>query len=96
MEHALTSCGREVHISDLIRANEGNPDYFQSDPSKIHWGKFNMMGRFVSQTTQYRTQCQSSADYNFPRREHIEQLLNTPFLMSVDVRVSSLALRLNP
>ncbi|KAL1670370.1 ras guanine nucleotide exchange factor domain-containing protein [Schizophyllum commune] len=81
----------EVHISDLIRANEGNPDYFQSDPSKIHWGKFNMMGRFVSQTTQYRTQCQSSADYNFPRREHIEQLLNTPFLMSVDMQKSRIA-----
>lgn len=81
----------EVHISDLIRANEGNPDYFQSDQSKIHWGKFNMMGRFVSQTTQYRTQCQNSLDYNFPRREHIEQLLNTPFLMNVEMQKSRIA-----
>ncbi|OBZ79616.1 hypothetical protein A0H81_01150 [Grifola frondosa] len=38
---------REIHLSDLIRAHEGNPDYHDDDPNKIHWAKFNMMARFV-------------------------------------------------
>ncbi|EAU93003.2 hypothetical protein CC1G_06723 [Coprinopsis cinerea okayama7 len=64
----------EVHMSDLIRANEGNGDFNDADPSKIHWGKFNMMGRFVDTTTQCQIQCSNSNDYDFPERPAVAEL----------------------
>jgi len=36
---------REVHMSDLIRAHEGNAETNPDYPNKIHWGKFNMIGK---------------------------------------------------
>ncbi|KAJ7103511.1 ras guanine nucleotide exchange factor domain-containing protein [Mycena belliarum] len=65
----------EVHMSDLIRAHEANDDVNPSDPTKIHWGKFNMMGRFINSTTQCQAQCRAVNDYNFPTRKHITGLL---------------------
>jgi hypothetical protein len=55
-------------MSDLIGAHEGNQDSSPSDPTKIHWGKFNMMGRFISSTVHCQAQCKISTDYNFPVR----------------------------
>ncbi|KIY52755.1 ras GEF, partial [Fistulina hepatica ATCC 64428] len=81
----------EVHMSDLIRAHEGNSDVNATDEAKIHWGKFTMMGRFISETTQFRSTCQLSSEYIFPRREHIESLLNTPYLMNVEMQKSRIA-----
>ncbi|GLB36172.1 putative guanine nucleotide exchange factor for Ras-like small GTPases [Lyophyllum shimeji] len=70
----------EVHMSDLIRAHEGNGDFHASDPTKIHWGKFNMMGRFISSTAQCQAQCRTAADYNFVERPHIGELLRRPVM----------------
>lgn len=53
---------REIHLSDLIRAHEGNPDY-QDDPSKIHWAKFNMMARFIDVITQCQDGCRASEQF---------------------------------
>jgi len=75
-------------MSDLIRANEGNDDFNQTDPSKIHWGKFNMMGRFVDTTTQCQIQCLNSNDYDFPERPQIADLLTRKPVMSPAVRLS--------
>lgn len=36
---------RIVHVSDLLRANDGNPDWHPQDPLLLHWAKFNMLGR---------------------------------------------------
>ncbi|KAF7320321.1 Ras guanyl-nucleotide exchange factor [Mycena kentingensis (nom. inval.)] len=72
----------EVHMSDLIRAHEANDDINPSDPSKIHWGKFNMMGRFINSTTQCQAQCRAANDYNFPQKEHITDMLLSTSLMS--------------
>ncbi|KAH8835252.1 ras guanine nucleotide exchange factor domain-containing protein [Flagelloscypha sp. PMI_526] len=74
----------EVHMADLIKANEGNDDVDPQDPTKIHWGKFNMMGRFISSTTICQAQCRASLEneYKFPQRDHIRVLLNTPYLMN--------------
>jgi len=38
-------------MSDLIRAHEGNAETNPDYPNKIHWGKFNMIGKFVHSTT---------------------------------------------
>ncbi|KAG6842636.1 hypothetical protein C0991_000163, partial [Blastosporella zonata] len=65
----------EVHMSDLIKAHEGNGEFHTSDASKIHWGKFNMMGKFISGTAQCQAQCRTAADYNFTERRHISELL---------------------
>ena len=45
MFKVLIGVCREIHLSDLIRAHEGNPDYHDDDPGKIHWAKFNMMAQ---------------------------------------------------
>ncbi|KAG1758863.1 ras guanine nucleotide exchange factor domain-containing protein [Suillus occidentalis] len=61
----------EVHMSDLIRAHEGNPNVNLDDPSKIHWGKFNMFGRLIQTTTHCQIQCQTNPDYCLPSRDRI-------------------------
>ncbi|KAL0571812.1 hypothetical protein V5O48_010142 [Marasmius crinis-equi] len=82
----------EVHMSDLIRAHEGNEDFNTSDRSKIHWGKFNMMGRFITSTTQCQAQCRSTSDYNFPERPQISALLQSKYVMDDDMQKSRIAL----
>jgi hypothetical protein len=74
-------------MSDLIRAHEANDDFHSSDRNKIHWAKFNMMGRFITSTTQCQAQCQSTSDYNFPERRHISNLIMTKYLMDDEVRL---------
>ncbi|KZT74642.1 ras GEF [Daedalea quercina L-15889] len=53
----------EIHLSDLIRAHEGNPDYQDDDPTKIHWAKFNMMARFIDVITQCQEGCRTSEQF---------------------------------
>ncbi|KAI0322721.1 ras guanine nucleotide exchange factor domain-containing protein [Amylostereum chailletii] len=77
----------EVHLSDLIRAHEGNADVHGEDPSKIHWAKFNMMGKFIQATAQYQARCRSSPDYHFPERPAIRDLLMKECLMDPEVRI---------
>ncbi|KAJ7786334.1 ras guanine nucleotide exchange factor domain-containing protein [Mycena metata] len=76
----------EVHMSDLIRAHEANDDVNPSDPSKIHWGKFNMMGRFINSTTQCQAQCRAVNDYNFQSRQHIAQMLVADCIMNEEMQ----------
>ncbi|KAF5374764.1 hypothetical protein D9758_000275 [Tetrapyrgos nigripes] len=78
----------EVHMSDLIRAHEANDDFHSSDRNKIHWAKFNMMGRFITSTTQCQAQCQSTSDYNFSERRHISNLIMTKYLMDDEMQKS--------
>lgn len=66
---------REIHGSDLIRAHEGNPDAHDDDPTKIHWAKFNMLGKFITITSQCQIQCRTSNDYDFPERLNISNLI---------------------
>ncbi|KAL1951959.1 hypothetical protein VTO73DRAFT_1108 [Trametes versicolor] len=65
----------EIHLSDLIRAHEGNPDYHDDDPGKIHWAKFNMMARFIDTIVQCQKGCRESGEYErFPDREQLRKL----------------------
>ncbi|KAG1750012.1 ras guanine nucleotide exchange factor domain-containing protein [Suillus paluster] len=81
----------EVHMSDLIRAHEGNPNLHPDDPTKIHWGKFNMFGRFIQTTTHCQIQCQTNPDYCLPARERILKVVFNEFVMSEDMQTSRMA-----
>jgi len=72
-------------MSDLIGAHEGNQDFSASDPMKIHWGKFNMMGRFISNTAHYQAQCKISTDYNFPDRTTVREVFVKRPIMNDEV-----------
>jgi len=76
-------------MSDLIRAHEGNPNVSPDDPAKIHWGKFNMFGRFIQTTTHCQIQCQTTSDYCLPERERILKVVFNEYVMSEDVRFNS-------
>lgn len=78
----------EVHMSDLIRAHEGNPDFSRTEPKKIHWGKFSMLGRFIQCTTQCQIQCQTTSDYNFRERHKIRDLVFNAYVMSIEMQDS--------
>ncbi|KAH8102648.1 ras GEF [Cristinia sonorae] len=65
----------EIHLSDLIRAHEGNPDFHEDDTEKIHWAKFNMMGRFIDVVTQCQRMCKESTTFKFTDRPHVWRLL---------------------
>ena len=73
-------------MSDLIKAHEGNEDFHAEDPHKIHWGKFNMMGRFISHTMHCQAQCKMATDYNFPDRNAIAELFVRRPVMAEEVR----------
>ncbi len=78
---------REVHLSDLIRAHVGNGDLHPDDTSKIHWAKFNMMGRFVHLVKQYQMRSGNAEDgYWFEERPELRDMLNVPIM---DSEVSS-------
>ncbi|CAA7265781.1 unnamed protein product [Cyclocybe aegerita] len=81
----------EVHMSDLIRAHEGNGEVNESDPTKIHWGKFNMMGRFITSTLQCQAQCRNSNDYDFPDRSDIAELFVKCPVMTTEMQKSRLS-----
>ncbi|KIJ21729.1 hypothetical protein PAXINDRAFT_165135 [Paxillus involutus ATCC 200175] len=81
----------EVHMSDLIRAHEGNPDASAPEPHKVHWGKFNMFGRFIQSTTHCQIQCQTTSDYNFAERPKIRDLVFSEYVMSEEMQVSRVA-----
>ena len=76
-------------MSDLLRAHEGNPDFKLDDPSCIHWGKFNMIGKFIASTAQYQIQCRESESYNFSENFAIRELLEVQYIMDYDVRIFS-------
>ncbi|KAG6381201.1 hypothetical protein JVT61DRAFT_5604 [Boletus reticuloceps] len=78
-------------MSDLIRAHEGNPDFSASEANKIHWGKFNMFGRFIQSTTHCQLQCQTTSDYNFPERPKIRNLVFNEYVMPEEMQVSRMA-----
>jgi hypothetical protein len=74
---------REVHLSDLIRAHVGNGDFHPEDPSKIHWAKFNMMGKFVHLVKQYQLRCRNAEDdYSFEERPELRGVLNVAIMDS--------------
>lgn len=81
----------EVHMSDLIRAHEGNPNVNLDDPTKIHWGKFNMFGRFIQTTTHCQIQCQTHPDYCLPSRDRILKVIFNEYVMSEDMQTSRMA-----
>lgn len=81
----------EVHMSDLIGAHEGNQDFSPSDPTKIHWGKFNMIGRFVSSTVHCQMQCRTSTDYNFPDRNSVREVFVKRPIMNDELRRSRIS-----
>jgi hypothetical protein len=81
-------------MSDLIRAHEGNPDENANVLGKVHWGKYNMMGKFINNTTQCQAQCRNTSDYDFPERPHIRQLLMKVPLMSDEVSLRFVAMTL--
>ncbi|KAF5355854.1 hypothetical protein D9756_003782 [Leucocoprinus leucothites] len=76
----------EVHIADMVKAQENNRDHKEDDPERIHWAKFSMMGRFVSITTQCQNQCRSSTDYNFKERTKISDLFTKRTVMSLELQ----------
>ncbi|KAF9241363.1 ras guanine nucleotide exchange factor domain-containing protein [Melanogaster broomeanus] len=81
----------EVHMSDLIRAHEGNQDVSATEPNKIHWGKFDMFGRFIQSTTHCQIQCQTTSDYNFPERPKLRDMVFNEYVMSEEMQVSRMA-----
>jgi hypothetical protein len=74
-------------MSDLIRAHEGNPDVNINDPGKVHWGKFNLFGKFISSTTQCQSQCRTTNDYEFAPNDQIYNLIFRDTLGLMDTEV---------
>jgi len=81
----------EVHLSDLIRAHVGNGDFHSEDPSKIHWAKFNMMGKFIHLVKQYQLRSGSLEDgYMFEERLELREILNVS-IMDSEMQISRIS-----
>lgn len=77
----------EIHTSDLMRAQEGNSDFKSDDPTKVHWAKFDMIGRFVDLLKELQAQSLERNSYNFSEYPMIGQILDVP-VMDYEVSVS--------
>lgn len=73
-------------MSDLLRAHDANKDYKADDPTRIHWAKFNMMGKFVMDITRYQERCRGPSGHKFAENESIGMIFNVP-VMDEDVRL---------
>ena len=77
---------REVHLSDLIRAHVGNGDFHPEDTSKIHWAKFNIMGKVILLVKEYQLRSGHAEDgYLFEERPELREILNV-VIMDSEVR----------
>ena len=76
-------------MQDLIKANEGNPDQREDDPTLIHWGKYNMIARFIGTVVQCQDQCRNSPSYSWAGRPDIAGLMRKRPLMDLEVGVIS-------
>ncbi|KZW02160.1 ras GEF [Exidia glandulosa HHB12029] len=74
----------EIHTSDLRRAHDSNIDFKEGDASKIHWGKFALMGRLVNGVTLFQSRCRSSVGLNFPERQQLHHQLFSSSLVLMD------------
>lgn len=74
-------------MQDLIKANEANANQREDDPNLIHWGKYNLIGRFIGTVAQCQTQCRSSPSYSWAERRDISDILWHRQLMTLEVRV---------
>jgi hypothetical protein len=77
----------DVHVSDIIRAHEGNPDFDPNNPALIHWAKFSMIGRFVDVVLVAQEGCRTNGGYRFDLRPSVRQNIMYEPLMSPDVRL---------
>ena len=82
---------QEVHMQDLIKTHEANADMNPDDPTLIHWGKFSLLGKFISTTMDCQTQCRQSTQCDFAVRPHIQALIGKPFMMSDEMQKSRMA-----
>jgi hypothetical protein len=46
--------GSEVHSSDILRAHTNNIDSDDSDSSKIHWAKWNLIAKFIFEMVHFQ------------------------------------------
>jgi hypothetical protein len=82
----------EIHMSDLLRTQEGNRDVHEQYPQLIHWAKFNLMAKFVDTVVECQDKCRRERAYAFPTRQRILELLLCDELMDQEVRCSHLRL----
>ncbi|CAE6448402.1 unnamed protein product [Rhizoctonia solani] len=75
-----------IHTSDLVRVML-NRDYKESDPSLIHWGKFQIIAKIVNQMIELQDRLRVTNNYNFPARPDIASLLNDPKAMTDEMIV---------
>ena len=64
----------------MRRAHEGNPDYKADDPTKIHWAKFDMLGKFIASTSQYQPQCRGPNGYSLYENPAVSHLFDVPVM----------------
>jgi hypothetical protein len=58
-----------------VKTDGGNSDSHPDDPDKIHWGKYDVMGKIIATLSQCQATCRETEEYNFPHRLHIWSLV---------------------
>ena len=71
---------REVHLSDLHRADQGNPDTKPDEPTMINWAKYNMIGQFIAYTVSIQERFSAAEKYKLQECLQVSQLLDIPVM----------------
>lgn len=69
-----------------MRAHESNINHNPDDPSKIHWGKFTLLGKMITMLQGLQDKIRTSGAHNFPERPFIRQQVEYE-VMDTEVRL---------
>jgi hypothetical protein len=76
-----------IHVSDLVRAHEGNADFAQDQLELVHWGKFAILGKFVDVLVNCQKRCEAtSRDWRRPPRRRLRDLITNAVVLTPEVR----------
>jgi len=78
----------EIHTYDIARIQEINPDFRESDSTRIHWGKFSVTGRVIRELSQSQRRCRQSNKLQFDERKEIGDCIRKTVVMDPEMQHS--------
>ncbi|EIN10509.1 hypothetical protein PUNSTDRAFT_132598 [Punctularia strigosozonata HHB-11173 SS5] len=79
----------EIHLSDLLRSQEGNKDVHDEDPRLIHWAKFNLIAKCIDTVTECQDKCRKAGKaYAPPMRARLQELVLCDELMDEEMKAA--------
>jgi hypothetical protein len=74
-----------VHLSELQRTGDGNPDFADDQPELAHWGKFAILGKIVDVLVSCQRQTEATRDRSISPKKRVRDLVRNTAVLTPDV-----------